>query len=86
MNTELGDFFSNTFTNKPFVIAGPCSAESAEQMHDTVELLSQQNVKLVRAGIWKPRTRPNSFEGRGTVALQWLKIPALNLICLWRWK
>ncbi len=73
MNTELGDFFSNTFTNKPFVIAGPCSAESAEQMHDTVELLSQQNVKLVRAGIWKPRTRPNSFEGRGTVALQWLK-------------
>jgi chorismate mutase len=59
---------------KPFVIAGPCSAESEEQVVETVrQLASTGRVKLIRAGIWKPRTRPNSFEGMGEPALYWLK-------------
>ncbi|MBM4025200.1 MAG: 3-deoxy-7-phosphoheptulonate synthase [Planctomycetes bacterium] len=57
----------------PWVIAGPCSAESAEQMLQTARgLVSCPHVKVFRAGIWKPRTRPNSFEGVGEVGLDWL--------------
>ncbi len=56
-----------------FLIAGPCSAESEEQLDTTVKALSElTNVDLIRAGIWKPRTKPNSFEGMGKVALPWL--------------
>ncbi len=57
----------------PWVIAGPCSAESAEQMLATGrELVRSPHVKAFRAGIWKPRTRPNSFEGVGEPGLEWL--------------
>jgi chorismate mutase len=57
----------------PVVIAGPCSAESAEQMLSTARGLAQSpHVKAFRAGIWKPRTRPNSFEGIGAAGLDWL--------------
>lgn len=59
---------------KPFVISGPCSAETEEQVHETVAALAKtEKVNLIRAGIWKPRTRPNSFEGVGKVGLRWLK-------------
>jgi chorismate mutase len=58
---------------RPFVIAGPCSAETEEQTVETAKLLDTSKVQLFRAGIWKPRTRPNSFEGVGSVGLQWLK-------------
>ena len=54
-------------------IAGPCSAESPVQVADTLSLLAEQPVDVFRAGIWKPRTRPNSFEGVGSVGLTWLK-------------
>jgi chorismate mutase len=58
----------------PWVIAGPCSAESAEQVLATArELATCPFVKVYRAGIWKPRTRPNSFEGIGEVGLEWLR-------------
>ncbi|AKD02137.1 bifunctional 3-deoxy-7-phosphoheptulonate synthase/chorismate mutase type II [Pontibacter korlensis] len=57
---------------QPLVIAGPCSAESEEQVMQTAEALKQQHVHLFRAGIWKPRTRPGSFEGVGTKGLAWL--------------
>jgi len=58
----------------PLVISGPCSAESEEQVLETALQLSKiQNVKIFRAGIWKPRTRPGDFEGVGDVGLQWLK-------------
>ncbi|MFK8046639.1 MAG: chorismate mutase [Crocinitomicaceae bacterium] len=58
---------------KPYIIAGPCSAESAEQMDTVAATLSQNsNIKLLRAGIWKPRTRPNNFEGVGEPGLKWL--------------
>ncbi|MDX1350407.1 MAG: chorismate mutase [Putridiphycobacter sp.] len=63
--------FSNL--HKPFIIAGPCSAESPEQLNTVAKTLSQSsNIKLLRAGIWKPRTRPNNFEGVGDVGLKWL--------------
>jgi chorismate mutase len=58
---------------KPYVIAGPCSAESEEQLNRVVqEISTNSHVKAIRAGIWKPRTKPNSFEGLGEQALPWL--------------
>jgi chorismate mutase len=60
-------------TARPFVIAGPCSAETREQTLETAEALSRMNIQLFRAGVWKPRTRPGSFEGNGQEALEWLK-------------
>jgi chorismate mutase len=59
--------------DRPLVIAGPCSAESEAQMIETAQGLAKLNVKIFRAGIWKPRTRPGSFEGYGSEALPWLK-------------
>lgn len=59
--------------DRPIVVAGPCSAETEEQVLNTAKALAKQEVHLFRAGIWKPRTRPNSFEGVGTVGLKWLK-------------
>jgi chorismate mutase len=59
-------------TGRPFVIAGPCSAETREQVLETAGELSSMGVHLFRAGVWKPRTRPGSFEGNGEEALKWL--------------
>ena len=58
---------------KPFVIAGPCSAESYDQLSETAHALNERGVKTVRAGVWKPRTRPNNFEGAGVKALEWIQ-------------
>ena len=59
--------------NRPFVVAGPCSAESEEQVNNIcVDIAKNDAVQMLRAGIWKPRTRPNSFEGLGEIALPWL--------------
>ena len=60
-------------TKRPIIIAGPCSAETEEQVMKTAEALSKQQIDFFRAGIWKPRTRPNSFEGVGVTGLKWLK-------------
>lgn len=63
-----------TGNNEPLIIAGPCGAETENQILETAQQLSQiKAVKLFRAGIWKPRTRPNSFEGVGEEGLLWLK-------------
>ena len=59
-------------TTRPIIIAGPCSAESEEQVMETAKGLSKAGIKIFRAGIWKPRTRPGSFEGVGVVGLPWL--------------
>lgn len=57
----------------PWIIAGPCSAESEEQVISTAKgLMKCSNVKVFRAGIWKPRTRPDTFEGIGNIGLKWL--------------
>lgn len=59
---------------KPFVIAGPCSAETREQVLETSSRLSRTGrVDMIRAGIWKPRTSPDSFEGVGAKGLPWLQ-------------
>src|ERR1019366_9227647 len=58
---------------KKFLIAGPCSVESEEQMLETAVQLSAYEVTAIRGGIWKPRTRPGSFEGVGARGLRWLK-------------
>jgi len=59
--------------SRPFLIAGPCSAESPEQVMSVAkDLAASGKAQLLRAGIWKPRTRPNSFEGMGDIALPWL--------------
>ncbi len=57
---------------KPVVIAGPCSAESEEQVLQVATELRERGVSIFRAGIWKPRTRPGSFEGMGKEGLPWL--------------
>jgi len=60
---------------KPLIIAGPCSAESESQMLETAKRIKESNaeVPIFRAGIWKPRTKPNGFEGVGVIGLNWLK-------------
>jgi chorismate mutase len=58
--------------SKPLIIAGPCSAETPEQLLATAQGLKNLKVDILRAGIWKPRTRPNSFEGSGADGLKWL--------------
>ncbi len=60
--------------SSPLVIAGPCSAESEEQVLTTArEIAATKRVSILRAGIWKPRTRPGQFEGIGSIGLEWLK-------------
>jgi chorismate mutase len=60
-------------TKRPVVIAGPCSAETEEQVMDTATQLAHKGVKIFRAGIWKPRTKPGGFEGIGVEGLPWLQ-------------
>jgi chorismate mutase len=64
----------STENRHPLIISGPCSAETEEQVIITAtQLADTQKVNLLRAGIWKPRTRPGQFEGIGSAALPWLK-------------
>ena len=58
---------------RPLLIAGPCSAESEIQIMETARGLKSLGVCVFRAGIWKPRTHPNTFEGVGTQGLKWLQ-------------
>ena len=60
------------FNEIPLIIAGPCSAESHEQTLKTALGLNTNGIKLYRAGLWKPRTLPDSFEGIGKIGLEWL--------------
>ena len=65
--------FKEIFGDKPWIIAGPCSAETLDQTLDTAKQLAANGIKVFRAGIWKPRTRPGNFEGVGEVGLEWLR-------------
>ena len=58
---------------RPFVIAGPCSAESEQQVMQTANQLAGKGCHIFRAGVWKPRTKPGGFEGNGEKALPWMK-------------
>jgi chorismate mutase len=63
-----------TWNKRPLIISGPCSAETEEQVIETAQRLAATGkVDMLRAGIWKPRTRPGSFEGIGTKGLPWLQ-------------
>ncbi|WP_143960108.1 bifunctional 3-deoxy-7-phosphoheptulonate synthase/chorismate mutase type II [Litoribacter populi] len=68
---KIGDW--NQGFSYPLYIAGPCSVETPEQLDQTVDHLVQQGIRTIRAGVWKPRTRPNSFEGVGAIALPWIQ-------------
>jgi chorismate mutase len=57
----------------PIIIAGPCSAETEEQVMTTATALARMGITIFRAGIWKPRTRPGCFEGVGTTGFPWLQ-------------
>lgn len=62
------------FSKKPFLIAGPCSAESREQMLEIANAFQDNDkVNMIRAGVWKPRSKPGNFEGKGQEALEWLQ-------------
>lgn len=58
---------------RPLMISGPCSAETEEQVMTTAKSLAALGVKVFRAGVWKPRTKPGGFEGAGVPALKWLQ-------------
>ncbi|MBQ8838130.1 MAG: bifunctional 3-deoxy-7-phosphoheptulonate synthase/chorismate mutase type II [Bacteroidales bacterium] len=58
---------------RPSVIAGPCSAETEQQVMETAKGLKEMGINVYRAGIWKPRTHPGSFEGVGAVGLKWMQ-------------
>ena len=74
MKMEIDQIKINGIDSKrPIVIAGPCSAESREQVLETAASLAVKGIKIFRAGIWKPRTKPGGFEGVGAVGLPWLK-------------
>ncbi len=77
MVLELKKFLANElkgYKGRPFLISGPCSAETEEQVMATATALARiPEVSVFRAGIWKPRTRPDSFEGVGVEGLKWLR-------------
>ena len=60
-------------SKRPVIIAGPCSAETEEQVMTSATQLAGKGIKIFRAGIWKPRTKPGGFEGVGVDGLPWLK-------------
>ncbi|MFC1884758.1 chorismate mutase [Thermodesulfobacteriota bacterium] len=65
--------FKGIPAERPLLLAGPCSAESEEQVMNTAREIKALGIHIFRAGIWKPRTRPNAFEGVGKEGLPWLK-------------
>lgn len=65
--------FCGVDSKRPVVIAGPCSAETEKQVMETAKDLAKNGVRIFRAGIWKPRTKPGGFEGVGSVGLTWLQ-------------
>jgi chorismate mutase len=72
-NAAMRTWFDAFNLNHPLVIAGPCSAETEEQVLKIAHELKDSDVSVFRAGIWKPRTRPGGFEGVGAIGLKWLQ-------------
>src|SRR6476620_5429403 len=71
---ESNASISEIISKRPLIISGPCSAETEEQVLETASRLAKTGkVDMLRAGIWKPRTRPGSFEGIGTKGLPWMQ-------------
>ena len=72
-NKNLRTWLDEMNLNHPLVVAGPCSAETEEQVLKIAHELKDSKVSVFRAGIWKPRTRPGGFEGVGAIGLKWLQ-------------
>lgn len=73
-NKSMKQVTQDAWAKRPLIIAGPCSAETEEQVLQTAQRLAATGkVDVMRAGIWKPRTRPGSFEGIGTKGLPWMQ-------------
>lgn len=72
-NKSLRNWLDAFKLSHPLVIAGPCSAETEEQVMEVARELQHSDVTIFRAGIWKPRTRPGGFEGVGEIGLKWLQ-------------
>ncbi|OEY71835.1 bifunctional 3-deoxy-7-phosphoheptulonate synthase/chorismate mutase type II [Salegentibacter salarius] len=72
-NKEQRKWLDDFGLDHPLVIAGPCSAETEEQVLKIAHQLKDTDATVLRAGIWKPRTRPGNFEGVGALGLKWLK-------------
>ncbi len=73
-NKTMKQITQEAWAKRPLIISGPCSAETEEQVLETAQRLANTGkVDVLRAGIWKPRTRPGSFEGIGTKGLPWLQ-------------
>lgn len=73
MDLELKPLNLPSDNERPLVIAGPCSAETEEQVMTTARQLAGKGCHMFRAGVWKPRTKPGGFEGNGEQALPWMK-------------
>ena len=79
--------YNNMRGEKPYMVAGPCSVESREQLGEVVQALSLvPQLGMVRCGVWKPRTHPGMFEGKGEEALRWIaelkrEFPKLRFCC-----
>ena len=71
---EMKNWLDDFKLNHPLVIAGPCSAETEDQVLKIAHDLKDTDVSVFRAGIWKPRTRPGMFEGVGAIGLKWLEM------------
>lgn len=70
----MKEIVQQVWNKRPIIISGPCSAETEEQVLETAQRLAKTGkVDMLRAGIWKPRTRPGMFEGIGTKGLPWLQ-------------
>ncbi len=72
-NKQIGKWLTDMNLGYPLTIAGPCSAETEEQVLEIAHQLKHSKVTIFRAGVWKPRTRPGGFEGIGKKALPWLQ-------------
>lgn len=73
IKTNMKELVEQTWNKRPLIVSGPCSAETEEQLMETAtRLAATGKVDLLRAGIWKPRTRPGSFEGIGMKGLPWM--------------
>ena len=72
-NQQARQWLRDMNLGHPIVIAGPCSAETQDQLLTTAHGLAKTKTSVLRAGLWKPRTRPGNFEGVGALGLPWLK-------------
>jgi chorismate mutase len=74
MSATSSESLQILWQKRPFIISGPCSAETEDQLRETAfQLKGTNRVDLLRAGIWKPRTKPGLFEGVGAKGLAWLE-------------